>query len=202
MCPGHIEPSALPGSPYILCPLDGAQCHVQHGLERVTVQILRPVLESRTGACSWRDNLPSCTTASMQAHTSGVLSAVPPVPCVFLTGQRPRVLNLGQIGHSQWEARRTEGGDVAIKAISNELARRTKTRLIGAKQTSFLWALFCSPLRWDGGWGTYVENVCSLGITDRHDSWRGYLVMPPHENNSQMEIVTSHVERRDKWVSA
>ena len=68
----------------------------------------------------------------MRAHTSGMTSALPPsVPCVSLTGQRPGAVNHEPIGHSQREARRTRGGDAAIKAISTELARQTKAQLGG-----------------------------------------------------------------------
>ena len=90
----------------------------------------------------------------------------PPGLCVSLTGQRPRVVNHGQIGHSQREARRTEGGDTAMRAINTEPARQAKAQLIGAEQTSLLWALLCSPLRCDMGGDTHVEHACSLGITE------------------------------------
>jgi hypothetical protein len=64
--------------------------------------------------------MPACTLA----HTSpGVLPAFF-CPSVSLTGQRPRALNHEQIGCSQQEGKRTEGGDVASKAISSVLARR------------------------------------------------------------------------------
>lgn len=140
-----------------------------------------------------------CARARTRAHTSGVTSALPPpVPCVSLTGQRPRVLNHGQIGHSQWEARRTEGGDTAIKAISIELARQTKAQLIGAEQTSLLWALFCSPLRCDVGQGTYVDMCAPWESLNVQDSWQGRLLMPSHETNLQMGTVTARVKWREE----
>lgn len=75
-------------------------------------------------ACSWRDSLPPLHRARTRAHTSAATAALPPsVPGVSLTGQCPQVLNHEQIGHSQREASRTQGGGAAIKAISTELAR-------------------------------------------------------------------------------
>lgn len=87
-----------------------------------------------------------CTRTRTHAHTSGVTSALPPsVPCVSLTGQCPRAVNHEQIGHSQQEARRTQGGDTAIKAISTELARQRKAQLIGRGRSSLFLGTVLEP---------------------------------------------------------
>lgn len=87
-----------------------------------------------------------CDRTCTHAHTSSVTSALPPtVLCVSLTGQCSRAVNHEPIGHSQQEARRTQGGDTAIKAISTELARQMKAQLMGREQASLLWTLSWSP---------------------------------------------------------
>lgn len=60
------------------------------------------------------------------AHTSPGVFPASFCPHVSLTGQRPRALNHEQIGCSQQEGKRTEGGDVASKAISSVLARQMR----------------------------------------------------------------------------
>lgn len=90
-----------------------------------------PILESQAGQhVPGETTLPPHTSARTHAHPSGVTAALPPsVPCVSLTGQCSGVVNHEQIGHSQREAKGTQGGDTAIKAISTELARQTKAQL-------------------------------------------------------------------------
>lgn len=60
------------------------------------------------------------------AHTSPGVRPASFCPSVSLTGQRPRALNHEQIGCSQQEGKRTEGGDMASEAISSVLARQTR----------------------------------------------------------------------------
>lgn len=134
---GCMQPSlGLPSSSSLQ---HSAQCQGQHGTEGGwECQIPLPVLESQLGSM-FLERWPSrpCTSARTHAHTSGMTSALPPsVPCVSLTGQCPGVINHEQISHSQREARRTQGGDTAIKATSTNLARQTKAQLIGNEQAS------------------------------------------------------------------
>lgn len=122
-----------------------------------------PVLESQAGQhVPGETALPPHTSACTHAHPSGVTAALPPsVPCVSLTGQCSGVVNHEQIGHSQREAKGTEGGDAAIKAISTELARQTKAQLIEREWASLLLWHYSVALQSVTGMG-HTQGACVL----------------------------------------
>lgn len=105
----------------------------------------------------------------------------PSVPCVSLTGQRPGVVNHEQIGHSQRAARRTQGGDAAIKAISARLAGQTKAQLMGRAGQALLWH-HAAALQGAAQGRAHVEPVCSRESTEcaGFTAWAlGYVPPPP-----------------------
>lgn len=138
--------------------------------------------------CSRRDGPPS--PAPVHARPSGMTAARPPsVPCVSLTGQRPGAVNHEPIGRSQQEARRTQRGDAAIKAISARLAGQMKAQLMGRAGQALLWhraaALAGATQGRAHAWDLCArENPLSV-----QGSWHGHLVLSPlptRENSLQV----------------